>query len=129
MYSGPIFARVLIHSGLRSIGVSALRTSRRSSLRPPESGTEGLPGLVWGACVTPATLRPGPDPPNSVGPLRARGQPLMSAVAQTAPESVSIWTPVAPAGAGITQAESPEADTVQLPAYVVDPSASRSRQV
>src|SRR4051812_25898497 len=33
-YSGPIRARVLIHSGLRSIGVSALRTSRRSSLRP-----------------------------------------------------------------------------------------------
>ena len=34
VYCGPIFARVLIHAGLRSIGVSALRTSRRSSLRP-----------------------------------------------------------------------------------------------
>ncbi len=34
MYSGPIFARVLIHSGLRSIGVSLLRTSRRSIFRP-----------------------------------------------------------------------------------------------
>ncbi len=33
-YAGPIFARVLIHSGLRSMGVSALRTSSRSSLRP-----------------------------------------------------------------------------------------------
>ena len=34
VYSGPILARVLIHSGLRSIGVSALRTSRRSNFRP-----------------------------------------------------------------------------------------------
>src|SRR5581483_3050240 len=34
VYSGPIFARVLIHSGLRSIGVSLLRTSKRRSLRP-----------------------------------------------------------------------------------------------
>src|SRR3954470_24364096 len=34
VYSGPIRARVLIHSGLRSIGVAALRASRRSSLRP-----------------------------------------------------------------------------------------------
>src|SRR3954453_9879905 len=37
VYSGPILARVLIHSGLRSMGVCALRTSRRSSLRPPAS--------------------------------------------------------------------------------------------
>src|SRR5882724_1890626 len=34
VYSGPVRSRVLIHSGLRSIGVCALRTSRRSSLRP-----------------------------------------------------------------------------------------------
>src|SRR5436305_1646939 len=34
LYSGPMTARVLIHSGLRSIGVWLLRTSRRSSLRP-----------------------------------------------------------------------------------------------
>ena len=45
VYSGPILARVLIHSGLRSIGVCALRTSRRSSLRPS------------GAIVTAARLR------------------------------------------------------------------------
>src|SRR5918994_4341170 len=48
VYSGPIFALILIHGGLRSIGVSALRTSRRSSLRP--SG--------WMA-VTDTSLRPG----------------------------------------------------------------------
>src|SRR6478735_6480328 len=34
VYCGPVRARVRIHGGLRSIGVSALRTSRRSSLRP-----------------------------------------------------------------------------------------------
>src|SRR6266545_1643285 len=34
VYSGPIFARVLIHSGLRSMGVWLFRTSRRSILRP-----------------------------------------------------------------------------------------------
>src|SRR6478735_3594887 len=46
VYAGPIVARVLIHSGLRSIGVSALRTSRRRSLRP--SGAT----LLGGAWVT-----------------------------------------------------------------------------
>ena len=40
-----MWARVRIHGGLRSIGVSLLRTSRRSSLRPS------------GAIVTPARLR------------------------------------------------------------------------
>src|SRR6185312_17205788 len=44
-YCGPVWARVRIHSGLRSIGVSLLRTSRRSSLRPS------------GAIVTSARLR------------------------------------------------------------------------
>ncbi len=34
VYSGPITARVLIHDGFFSIGVCALRTSRRSILRP-----------------------------------------------------------------------------------------------
>src|SRR3712207_843111 len=46
-YCGPIRALVRIHEGLRSIGVSLLRTSRRSSLRPS------------GAIVTNATLRGG----------------------------------------------------------------------
>src|SRR3954454_21522635 len=40
VYSGPITALVLIQDGLRSIGVWALRTSRRSILRP--SGTTGV---------------------------------------------------------------------------------------
>src|SRR3981189_1872335 len=34
VYSGPIFALTLIHGGLRSIGVSALRASMRSIRRP-----------------------------------------------------------------------------------------------
>src|ERR1700761_1557217 len=33
-YCGPVFSLVLIHGGLRSIGVSLLRTSSRRSLRP-----------------------------------------------------------------------------------------------
>src|SRR4051812_45663167 len=37
---GPIRARVLIHGGFFSIGVSALRASTRSNLRP--SGTTAL---------------------------------------------------------------------------------------
>ena len=34
VYSGPITAFVLIHSGLRSIGVCALRASMRSNFLP-----------------------------------------------------------------------------------------------
>src|SRR3954465_11386831 len=41
VYSGPITARVLIHSGLRSMGVWALRASMRSSLRPGAGVTAG----------------------------------------------------------------------------------------
>src|SRR5690349_20778914 len=46
VYSGPILARVLIHSGLRSIGVSELRTSRRRSLRPSGVVAGGVVGVV-----------------------------------------------------------------------------------
>src|SRR3954468_19984226 len=50
VYSGPVLSRVLIHSGLRSIGTWLLRTSRRRSLRPP--GPIGEPGSVVGAAVS-----------------------------------------------------------------------------
>src|SRR5258705_9373214 len=49
VYSGPILAETLIHDGLRSIGVSALRASMRSRRRP--SGT---------TAVTVRRLRPAP---------------------------------------------------------------------
>src|SRR3954453_10472925 len=52
--SGPIRARVLIHDGFFSIGVSLLRTSSRSSLRPS------------GAIVT----APAYDPDDREGPPR-----------------------------------------------------------
>ena len=42
-YSGPILARVLIHSGFFSIGVSALRTSSRSIRRPSGAGEVSAP--------------------------------------------------------------------------------------
>src|SRR3954454_24641819 len=50
VYSGPVLSRVLIHSGLRSIGTWLLRTSRRRSLRP--LGPIGDPGSVLGAAVS-----------------------------------------------------------------------------
>src|SRR5437868_15235177 len=53
VYSGPVFSLVLIHGGLRSIGVSALRTSRRRSFRP--SGA-----TVTGSTVCPLRLKAEP---------------------------------------------------------------------
>src|SRR3954470_1314118 len=50
VYSGPVLSRVLIHSGLRSIGTWLLRTSRRRSLRP--SGPRGDPAFVPGTAVS-----------------------------------------------------------------------------
>src|SRR6476661_7769023 len=50
VYSGPVFRRVLIHSGLRSMGTWLLRTSRRSSLRP--AGSSGEPEECAGAAVS-----------------------------------------------------------------------------
>src|SRR3954464_7049138 len=60
VYSGPIFARVLIHSGLRSMGVWALRTSRRSILRPSgaTADTTGSLALILGVLKgTPVDLK------------------------------------------------------------------------
>src|SRR3569623_717426 len=50
VYSGPVFSRVLIHSGLRSIGTWLLRTSRRRSFRP--AGSSGEPEECAGAAVS-----------------------------------------------------------------------------
>src|SRR5690348_2617559 len=50
VYSGPVLSRVLIHSGLRSIGTWLLRTSSRSSLRP--AGPIGAPEVDVGAAVS-----------------------------------------------------------------------------
>src|SRR5664279_3314268 len=52
VYCGPMVARVLIHSGLRSIGVAALRASMRSSLRPSGavvSGRAAVTGRAYAA--------------------------------------------------------------------------------
>src|SRR5918993_1176548 len=50
VYSGPVLSRVLIHSGLRSIGTWLLRTSRRRSLRP--DGSIGAPEEGVGSTVS-----------------------------------------------------------------------------
>src|SRR3954451_14912559 len=66
VYSGPVRSRVLIHSGLRSIGTWLLRTSSRSSLRP-EGATRGLGGGAGaGVLLGPSLLLP----PYSRGPPR-----------------------------------------------------------
>src|SRR4051812_3436586 len=77
VYSGPVLSRVLIHSGLRSIGTWLLRTSRRRSLRPP--GPIGEPGSVVGTAVsvmisTVPRTRDGPRTSGLVpGPCRSSG--------------------------------------------------------
>src|SRR3954469_23367774 len=64
VYSGPVFSRVLIHSGLRSIGTWLLRTSRRKSLRPAGSILDPVDGggaaVSLMSCTVPRTrVRPG----------------------------------------------------------------------
>src|SRR4051812_11793809 len=73
VYSGPVLSRVLIHSGLRSIGTWLLRTSRRRSLRPP--GPIGEPGSVVGAAVSVmiSTVPRADDGPGTSG-CRSRGR-------------------------------------------------------
>src|SRR3954471_4763680 len=65
VYSGPISARVLIHDGFFSMGVCALRTSRRSILRCcpslPVSDGEGWTAVTSQANAQPARYRPGMD--------------------------------------------------------------------
>ena len=51
MNSGPVRSRVLIHGGLRSMGVWLLRASRRSSLRPSGASTTA-PGYVPACAVS-----------------------------------------------------------------------------
>src|SRR3954466_9886196 len=56
VYSGPVFSFVLIHSGLRSMGVWLLRTSRRSILRPAGSIREGAVGVSAGTSSMPRLM-------------------------------------------------------------------------
>src|SRR3954464_7090124 len=92
VYSGPVFSRVLIHSGLRSIGTWLLRTSRRKSLRPAGSILDPVDGggaaVSLMSCTVPRTrVRPGVErklvprggvallgvPERARGPRSARG--------------------------------------------------------
>src|SRR3712207_8322353 len=82
VYSGPVLSRVLIQSGLRSIGTWLLRTSRRSSLRPDGSippPEDGAAGLLGGAEVMISTvLARGTAPPGAAGAGPPRGGPLVT---------------------------------------------------
>ncbi|CAB4586509.1 unannotated protein [freshwater metagenome] len=51
VYSGPIVARVLIHSGFLSIGVCEFLASIRRSLRPEGSMLILKPALALGKCA------------------------------------------------------------------------------
>src|SRR5215204_2471335 len=78
VYSGPVFSRVLIHSGLRSIGTWLLRTSRRSSLRPAGSTFDPATDDA------PAAAQRGRRPDGGVSDLLvvgARGRPLLRTAA------------------------------------------------
>src|SRR3954454_10744019 len=68
VYSGPVLSRVLIHSGLRSIGTWLLRTSRRRSLRPDGAIGESEEGV--GATVS---LMISHGTPNAARPRRGSG--------------------------------------------------------
>src|SRR3954466_5626574 len=78
VYSGPVLSRVLIHSGLRSIGTWLLRTSRRRSLRPAgpidEAGSEGGTAV---SVMIPTVPRTADRPRSSAGSSRG-GRPVGS---------------------------------------------------
>ncbi len=76
VYSGPIVARVLIQDGFFSIGVSALRTSSRSSLRPS------------GAIVTPSRVRRRAQPARSTSASRFSTYGVASATVTSRPVSL-----------------------------------------
>src|ERR671917_2146314 len=72
VYSGPVLSRVLIHSGLRSIGTWLLRTSRRRSLRPAGPVGDGSEVLVVTVSVMIPTVPPDADRPRCLGRRRGR---------------------------------------------------------
>src|SRR3954470_6358910 len=93
VYSGPVLRRVLIHSGLRSMGTWLLRTSRRSSLRP--AGSSGEPEECAGTAVSLmiATVLRKHDAPvargnGGVGCDELLGQTCLSAGPAVGPASV-----------------------------------------
>src|SRR4051812_13101615 len=67
VYSGPVLSRVLIHSGLRSMGTWLLRTSRRSSLRPAGPIRDGSELLVVTVSLMIPTVLPDADRPRCLG--------------------------------------------------------------
>src|SRR3954454_4492788 len=76
VYSGPVRSRVLIQSGLRSIGTWLLRTSRRTSLRPDGSIPDPADGVYSaGSLMISTVLRAGIRPLGRTEALPDRGGP------------------------------------------------------
>src|SRR4051812_44162168 len=74
VYSGPVRSRVLIQSGLRSIGTWLLRTSRRRSLRPDGSIPDPADGVDSAVSLMISTvLRAGIRPPGRTKAPPRRG--------------------------------------------------------
>src|SRR3954470_22166588 len=71
VYSGPVFSRVLIQSGLRSIGTWLLRTSRRRSLRPAGSILDPVDEVVSAVSLMISTV-----PPRRAAPGDAEAHPV-----------------------------------------------------
>src|SRR5918912_3416021 len=78
VYSGPVLSLVLIQSGLRSMGVWLLRTSRRSSLRPAGSIRDvGSDVVVDVSLMICTVLRRRPRSPDARGGPAERLDPLL----------------------------------------------------
>src|SRR4051794_14402498 len=108
VYSGPVRSLVLIHSGLRSMGVWLLRTSRRSSLRPAGSIPEADCGVPAGASSMPrlmaSTLPPRGRAPRAPtwrgGPAGAAGPPRRAAAERSVLVGLRRDTAAGQRGAG-----------------------------
>src|ERR1700734_3411089 len=97
-YSGPVRSRVLIHAGFFSIGVCALRASRRS-IRRPSGASSGVlttpPPYVRPPPSAPPCPAPPPTPPpqnpaphaphHAAQPHRPRPRPRRPAPSPTTP--------------------------------------------
>src|SRR4051794_38916880 len=93
VYSGPVFSLVLIHSGLRSIGVWLFRTSRRSSLRPAGSMLCAVPGVLTAASLMASTLLPpagAPRAPTNTGAQPDRLGPRVGVVRDGSARAVLV---------------------------------------
>src|SRR5689334_11741516 len=100
VYSGPVLSRVLIHSGLRSMGTWLLRTSRRSSLRPAGSIRAAGAGVDAAVSVMIPTVRPAPCPAGTAIPA---GTTIPAGTRQSSALALGLLPAVGQRRAGLTE--------------------------